>query len=293
MKKNVKSEDILAAVEDLSNDLSAIASGSAQEAQEDPETAPEAAPETEEVVEETPATEAPEAEESVKTEDNKVVEETATDLEDDAVDALKKANEKIAQLEAQIAKDSLTAPAVADEQESAVVPELVEELALEAVESANPEVAEENKVDEDSKVELTDTNVVSEQDSDDLMKKLHLLEEENQKLRSALHRTLVERVVDAKIAAGVESHEVREELIEGHTSRSASSLADSLRDLAKMPTAKNARGNMLEMDSEIAVIEGEGNVITLGKDNEEKVKEKVINTPEQLFVDALMGRRKL
>lgn len=289
MKKNVKSEDILAAVEDLSNDLSAIASGSVQEAEEDPETAP--APEAEEVVEETPAAEAPEAEESIKTEEEVVV-ETVTDSQDETADALKKANEKIAELEAQLAKDSSTAPA-ADGQESAVVPELVEELALEAVESASPEVAEENKVDEDSKVELTDTNVVSEQDSDDLMKKLHLLEEENQKLRSALHRTLVERVVDAKIAAGVESHEVREELIEGHTSRSASSLADSLRDLAKMPTAKNARGNMLEMDSEIAVIEGEGNVTTLGKDDEEKIKEKVINTPEQLFVDALMGRRKL
>jgi hypothetical protein len=289
MKKNVKSEDILAAVEDLSNDLSAIASGSVQEAEEDPETAP--APEAEEVVEETPAPEAPEAEESIKTEEEVVV-ETVTDSQDETADALKKANEKIAELEAQLAKDSSTAPA-ADGQESAVVPELVEELALEAVESASPEVAEENKVDEDSKVELTDTNVVSEQDSDDLMKKLHLLEEENQKLRSALHRTLVERVVDAKIAAGVESHEVREELIEGHTSRSASSLADSLRDLAKMPTAKNARGNMLEMDSEIAVIEGEGNVTTLGKDDEEKIKEKVINTPEQLFVDALMGRRKL
>jgi hypothetical protein len=50
---------------------------------------------------------------------------------------------------------------------------------------------------------------------------------------------------------------------------------------------------MLEMDSEIAVIEGEGNVITLDKDDQEKIKEKVINTPEQLFVDALMGRRKL
>ena len=286
MKKNVKSEDILAAVEDLSNDLSAIASGLVGESQEDPETAP--APETEEVVEETPAADAPEAEESVKTEEE-VTEETVTD---EAVDELKKANEKIAQLEAQIAKDSSTAPA-ADEQESTVVPESVEELALEAVESTNPEVAEENKVDEDSKVELTDNNVVSEQDADDLIKKLHLLEEENQKLKSALHRTLVERVVDAKIAAGVESHEVREELIEGHTSRSASSLADSLRDLAKMPTAKNARSNMLEMDSEIAVIEGEGNVTTLGKGSEEKMKEKVANASEQLFVDALMGRRKL
>ena len=289
MKKNVKSEDILAAVEDLSNDLSAIASGSAQEAEEDPETAP--APEAEEVVEETPAADAPETEESIKAEEEVAV-ETVTDSQDETADALKKANEKIAELEAQLAKDSSTAPA-ADGQESAVVPELVEELALEAVESANPEVAEENKVDEDSKVELTDTNVVSEQDSDDLMKKLHLLEEENQKLRSALHRTLVERVVDAKIAAGVESHEVREELIEGHSSRSASSLADSLRDLAKMPTAKNARSNMLEMDSQIAVIEGEGNVITLDKNGQEQVKQKMTNTPEQLFVDALMGRRKL
>jgi hypothetical protein len=176
---------------------------------------------------------------------------------------------------------------------STVVSESVEELALEAVESSSSEVAEENKVNEDSKVELTDNNVVSEQDADDSMKKLHLLEEENQKLKSALHRTLVERVVDAKIAAGVESHEVREELIEEHNSRSASSLADSLRDLAKMPTAKNARSNMLEMDSEIAVIEGEDNVITVDKNGEEEVKEKVTNAPEQLFVDALMGRRKL
>jgi len=60
-----------------------------------------------------------------------------------------------------------------------------------------------------------------------------------------------------------------------------------------MPIAKNARNNMLEMDSEIAVIEGEDNVITVDKNGEEEVKEKVTNAPEQLFVDALMGRRKL
>ena len=408
MKKNVKSEDILAAVEDLSNDLSAIASGLVEESQEDPETAPE----TEEVVEETPATDAPEAEESIKTEESektiseadagsvaaalqKVLNDTIvfyfaahrahwnvegedfteyhdlfSNIYEDAIGSVDGIAENMRKLQAfpgtltesvmnSSFKDDMVitealglaagileknnavnasvleafaAANMANEQGvanflaerddqhkkwawqlrsslkmevgepgneswknigSAVVSESVEELALEAVESSNSEVAEENKVNEDSKVELTDNNVVSEQDANDSMKKLHLLEEENQKLKSALHRTLVERVVDAKIAAGVESHEVREELIEEHNSRSASSLADSLRDLAKMPTAKNARSNMLEMDSEIAVIEGEDNVITVDRNGEEEVKEKVINAPEQLFVDALMGRRKL
>jgi len=408
MKKNVKSEDILAAVEDLSNDLSAIASGLVEESQEDPETAPE----TEEVAEETPATDAPEAEESVKAEESektiieaegdslavalqKVLNDTIvfyfaahrahwnvegedfteyhelfSNIYEDAIGSVDGIAENMRKIQAfpgtltesvmnssfkddmmitealglasgileknnAVNASVMAAFAVAntaneqgvanflaerDDQHkkwawqlrsslkmevgepgneswknigSAVVSESVEELALEAVESSNSEVAEENKVNEDSKVELTDNNVVSEQDADDSMKKLHLLEEENQKLKSALHRTLVERVVDAKIAAGVESHEVREELIEEHNSRSASSLADSLRDLAKMPTAKNARSNMLEMDSEIAVIEGEDNVITVDRNGEEEVKEKVINAPEQLFVDALMGRRKL
>lgn len=292
MDENVKGEDILAAVEDLSQDLSNIAAGTVQES--DPEVpqdeidAPEASqPE-----------EAPEAEESLKTEEDKeeVAEETVTDekdLEVDPVDALKKANEKIAQLEAQIAKDSSIAPAT-DEQESTVVPESVEELASEAVESANSEVAEENKVNEDSKVELTDNNIVSEQDADDLMRKLHLLEEENKKLKQALHRTLAERVVDTKISIGTESVESREELIKDHVTRSAGSLADTLRDLAKLPTFKKSIHGLSEsiLENDV-VLEKEENV--LEEDDEEVIeqpKEK-INSVEELFVDALMGRRKL
>ena len=115
---------------------------------------------------------------------------------------------------------------------------------------------------------------------------------ENQKLKSALHRTLAERVVDAKIATGVESQEVREKLIEEHTKRSSSSLADSLRDLANMPIVKNAVSKVLEMTSEVQAIEGEDNVFTLDTNGPE-VEDKVINIPEQIFVDALMGRRKL
>ena len=289
MDENVKSEDILAAVEDLSQDLSNIAAGTVQESD------PEVSQDDTEAPEATEPEEAPEAEESLKTEEE-VTEETVTDkkdLEVDPVDALKKANEKIAQLEAQIAKDSSIAPA-ADEQESTVVPESAEELASEAVESANSEVAEENKVNEDSKVELTDNNIVSEQDADDLMKKLHLLEEENKKLKQALHRTLAERVVDTKISIGTESVESREELIKDHVTRSAGSLADTLRDLAKLPIFKKSIHGLSEsiLENDV-VLEKEENV--LEEDDEEVIEQPKAknNSVEELFVDALMGRRKL
>ena len=278
MKDNVQQDDVLAAIEGLSEDLSAIASGSVEQAQQDPETAPEA----EEAVEETPAADAPEAEEPVKDEEDK---------KDEAVEALKKANERIAQLEAELVKDSLTA-SDAHEQKSTVVPESAEELAPEAVESASSEVAEENKEVEDTNAELTSTDSAPEQDAGESDNKVQLLEEENKKLKNALHRTLAERVVDTKIATGVEPGESREDLIEEHTKRSASSLADSLRDLAKMPVAKSSKNTIPEMNSEVAVVEGEDNVITLDKQEiEEEVKED--GSPEQLFVDALMGRRKL
>lgn len=176
---------------------------------------------------------------------------------------------------------------------SAVVSESVEELALEAVESTNSEVAEENKVNEDSKVELTDNNVVSEQDADDSIKKLRLLEEENQKLKSALHRTLVERVVDTKITVGAESVEDREQLIKDHVTRSAGSLADSLRDLVKLPIAKKNIHALSESVLVSDVIsEKEENVLEEDEEIVEAPKSKV-NSAEELFVDALMGRRKL
>jgi len=277
MNENVKDEDILATVEELSQDLSTLSNTKVEESQD-----PETAPETEEVVEETPVTDAPETEESVKTEQ---------DLENQAVDALKKANEKIAELEAQIAKDSSKAQAT-DEQESNETVEKTEVPTEEVVDSANAPAEGETQATEESNTNLTDEKVVSEQDVDDATKKLQELEEENKKLKSAMHRTLVERVVDTKIATGIESHELREELIGDHLTRSASSLADSLRDLAKLPMVKSAKGTMPEINSELTVIEGEDNVYTLDK-QEDIVQEDDTKTPEQLFVDALMGRRKL
>jgi hypothetical protein len=281
MNENVKDEDILATVEELSQDLSTLSNTKVEESQ-DPETA------------EAPEEEAEEVEESLKTAEE-VTEETVTDekdLEDDAANALKKANEKIAQLEAQIAKDSLTAPAAVDEQKSTEVTEEAEVPTEEVVDSANAATEEETQATEESNTNLTDKKVVSEQDVDDVTKKLQELEEENKKLKSAMHRTLVERVVDTKIATGIESHELREELIGEHLTRSATSLADSLRDLAKLPMAKSVKGTMPEINSQLSVVEGEDNVFTLDK-QEDMVEEDQAKTPEQLFVDALMGRRKL
>jgi hypothetical protein len=59
-----------------------------------------------------------------------------------------------------------------------------------------------------------------------------------------------------------------------------------------MPAAKKAKVAMPEINSEIEASENETGVITLdGKDQE---KETVEATPfEDIFVDALMGRRKL
>jgi len=150
-------------------------------------------------------------------------------------------------------------------------------------------VSEEEKEEEplnDNKEEVAETGDTA------LLQKVKLLEEENAKLKKALHRTLVERVVDAKISAGVESADLREGLIEDHSARTASSLADSLRDLAKMPAVKAAMSSMPEITSETEVVEGENNVLTLdGKVKEEK--EEKAPSVEEIFVDALMGRRKL
>jgi DNA-binding ferritin-like protein len=160
------------------------------------------------------------------------------------------------------------------------------------VDSDDAEKKEEDTKSEESEAELTDEKVVSEQNADDTNKKLQSLEEENQKLKSALHRTLVERVVDAKISAGLESADERETLIEEHANRSATSLADSLRDIAKLPMVKSSRTSSPEINFEINAVEGENNVVTIDQEEEEVVEQKEFST-EQLFVDALMGRRKL
>ena len=177
--------------------------------------------------------------------------------------------------------------------ESEVVTETAEEPVTDTVDSVTVETTTENKEQEEPTAELTSATEAIEQDavSDD---KLQALQEENAKLREALHRTLAERVVDTKISLGTESVEDREELIKDHVSRSAGSLADTLRDLAKMPMTKkfSAKLNEAAIVENDIVLEQEDNVVVEDEEATTTPKAKV-NTVEELFVDAFMGRRKL
>lgn len=300
MKDEVKNEDILATVEELSQDLSHATSPSPSEETTD------AAQNKEE------ATVAKE-EESTKNESNESKENSGSELIAALDNALKIAKENNDQslvdiLSAKIKDlENVKAPVIdadsditeqASKEDAKGSEEVLasKEEQVDTVDSSEATTSKENEKTEESKTDLTGTikadEQASEQDVDDKEKKLQSLEEENQKLKNALHRTLVERVVDAKIANGIESNEAREELITDHLTRTASSLADSLRDLAHMPTAAKAKSvNMPEINSEIAV-ENEQNVIFSDK-QEEEVKEVQIDAVEQLFVDAFMGRRKL
>lgn len=179
--------------------------------------------------------------------------------------------------------------------------EKADEQAVEAVESEKAEEPQEKSEDPQAETQEqpkeesslnSEEKVATEPEQSELPERVRALEEENAKLKKALHNTLVERVVDAKIAVGLESVENRESAIEDHKNRSASSLADSLRDLAKMPQAKSTKAVMPEIASETEVVEGEKNAITLDDEKkEEKTDDKI--SAEQLFVDTLMGRRKL
>lgn len=251
-------EDILAVTNELSEDLSSIASAKAQEA--DPEDTDE---------------EAPEAEESAKAGESADPEDH--DAEKGSDDDSDKADEHDAS-----SVDS-------EKTEESKDPETEDEEAT-AEESATSGDQEQlgSKEDLSDKVEQP-----AEQDNDDLKDKIKALEDENKKLKAALHRILAERVVDAKIAAGVEPSESRDELIEAHVVRTAASLADSLRDLARMPERKSSVFNAPEVTAESTVVSNEANVTTVDEDGDQVVENKEETNLEQLFVDALMGRRKL
>ena len=296
MNDEVKNEDILATVEELSQDLSDVSAANADEASDSIVDKEENS--TEEV--------------SSKDEGNTSEEDVNLNLISALTSALKAATEaddktlidvitsKIEDLKKEQAPVIDAASETTEEasKENAKGSEEVldsKEEQVDTVDSSDATTSEEIEKTEESETDLTGTvkadEQASEQDVDDTAKKLQSLEEENQKLKNALHRTLVERVVDAKIANGLESYETREELIADHSKRTASSLADSLRDLATMPVAKTKHASMPEINPEIAV-ENEENVIFSDK-QEEEVEETKVNTVEQLFVDAFMGRRKL
>jgi len=200
----------------------------------------------------------------------------------------------------EVSKDSKEANEnSSDDSEEADV-QTVDSENAEKPEEASSEVndgAEENQEEASKDDELTTEKSSDEQVVAELKEKVASLEEENARLKKALHQTLVERVVDTKIALGLESVEDREKVIAEHVGRTASSLADSLRDLAKTPVKaiKRIKGfvDVPEMDSDVeASSKEDANVLTLGSESP-KEQESPVNNFEQVLVDALMGRRKL
>jgi hypothetical protein len=251
MDQDTNGDDILAAVQELSDDLSTIS----------------VAKESEELEE------AIESEETIESE--VVVTEADSETSVEAV-ASEESESK--------------------ENGSKALPEEAEEIGNQEVDSANSSEAEEDQGKETAEADLTDTNAVSEQDA--IAKaRIQSLEEENKKLKSALHRTLIERVVDTRIGLGFELSDDREKLIEEYSARTASSLADSLRDLAKTPSKSGKRiGEMLNMPtiaSEAEVSVKEENVLTIDMEEEPIKASDPKESFEQILVDALMGRRKL
>ena len=200
-------------------------------------------------------------------------------------------------------KSEEDAPAILEENKDSV--ESSVDTDVQDVESKITEPTEESSSQADDEVQeeiVEDSELIAstssiEQDLLQLNDKIKLLEEENTKLKSALHRTLVERVVDSKISFNLESSDDREKLIEEHSTRTASSLADSLRDLAKTPIKfgkrTNEMMNMPVITSEAEVLAKEDNVLTVDMEEEIVKVSDPKESFEQVLVDALMGRRKL
>jgi len=264
-----KDDDILAVATGLSEDLSNIASSqSAEEA--------EGAPEEEAVSEE--------ASEEVDTEVAEASDEEAADAAD--------SDPKEGEEEAAAAEEIST-----DNPEEADVQDVDSENAGEPEESLAEEADEVQEVTEEES--LTAEESADEQTDEDQSGATALLEEEiqslkaeNSKLKAALHMTLVERVVDTKVALGLAEAEQREALINEHASRTASSLADSLRDMATMPAAKGKKTvDTIEFDVDTAQVNEEVNVTTLDVEEQESADPE--DSFEQVLVDTLMGRRKL
>jgi hypothetical protein len=269
-----KEEDILAVATGLSEDLSSITSSTSE--QETVEESDDAQAEMEESEEE-----AVEADPEVSEEASEEEPQAATEEVEEVEEAKEGSTD-----------DSEEADVQNVDSENAGKPE---ESSSGKVEIKDDEVQEEAAQDGD----LITNESSDEQDIEQLKAEKALLEEqistlkvENAKLKGALHMTLVERVVDTKIALGMESVEDRESLIGEHSSRTASSLADSLRDLAKTPAIRSKLPSLPEVMSEAEVV-AEDNVLTVDSEKSENNSLSPQEKFEQLFVDTLMGRRKL
>jgi hypothetical protein len=190
--------------------------------------------------------------------------------------------------------DSTDAAEESDEEE----PVQEEETASEDEPLTETIIDSEEQATEDEVVEeASDATDTAELES--LRTQVEKLTNENAKLKGTLHKMLAERVVDAKIACGLVDAANRSEALAEHATRTASSLADSVRDVEKL--MREADTFVASKDSvDIAGLPkvdqtsnatdtSEGNTVTVNADG----KEVTINefSPEDLLFNLFMGRK--
>ena len=229
-----------------------------------------------------------------------VSQELSDELSSIAADASKKEEVVVDEIkvEEKVAEEQVSAEKNAEENkdvsveisdEKDVQPKADSASTEESTDATEETQVQETKDDEKPQLNEKPQEGIVEQDAA-VFDKVKFLEEENNKRKAALHRALADRVVDAKISAGMEKSEDRNELINDHSSRTASSLADSLKDIARMP-AKKSSGNQIPEITNESEGEKEDKVVSVDQAEETFASEEP--SAEQIFVDALMGRRKL
>jgi len=193
-------------------------------------------------------------------------------------------------------------PAEEDESEEAERPEGQEK---KHTDDTKPPINREGDEDAEEEPEESEEEVAPEEESDAdaeetneriaaLQAEVAKISEENTKLRAALKRGLAERVVDTRIVLGLSEKENRDELLTEYTSRTASSLADSLRDLAEMKPRPETNLESLEITPTVGAVgdDGERVVTTEGEEEEQEAADPA-EAFEDTLVDALMWRRKI
>lgn len=161
-------------------------------------------------------------------------------------------------------------------------------------EDETPEVAEDVDASEQAdETELTETEVEDEQIVEELKSQVAALQEQNTRLKKALHRGLAERVVDTKISLGLIEAANRSDAVTEHADRTAASLADSLRDLVAMPPAAPKVVKPTEKVEPTALaVEGEDDSEIIGAETTQDEASSLTKF-ENILVEGLLGRRAL
>lgn len=173
--------------------------------------------------------------------------------------------------------------------------QLADDESIESPEEQVDQTADATTVEDEENKEEQAQEDNSELDA--LRTQIDSLREENVKLKKALHYTLAERVVDAKISAGLMESADRAEALEDHASRTPSSLADALRDLEKI-TRKVSIGKeaLANLQTKAFASGNAGNSEFKDQDLTTESATETVSPEasfEDLLVDALMNRKKL